>query len=226
MINYHPDDNLLTEYASGSLPVAIGLSVSAHLQMCPQCAKQTEQLNRLGGVILTTSKSEVVSSDCFAQLMTRIHQQDSKTQAQSTCAKAHLPYPDLAVDKLPKVVKKLLPADGKLTWKRVSSILKTAYLTVGQGDYEVALQKIRSGGEVIEHDHRGLEITLVLSGSFSDEHGVYSEGDFLVRNPGDIHRPTATKNEDCLCLSVMSAPVAITGLVGKLLNPFVAFKPA
>ncbi|RYZ78888.1 MAG: transcriptional regulator, partial [Moraxellaceae bacterium] len=99
-------------------------------------------------------------------------------------------------------------------------------LVTGQNQYEVAFQRITSGGKVIEHDHRGLEVTLVLHGSFSDEGGVYNEGDFLVRNPGDVHRPTATQNQDCLCLSVTEAPVSVTGFFGKFINPFLTIKPA
>jgi putative transcriptional regulator len=127
---------------------------------------------------------------------------------------------------VPKVIAKLLPRDGKLKWQRISSSLKTARLQTGQSQYEVAFQRISSGGKVVEHDHRGLEVTMVLCGSFSDEDGVYNQGDFLVRNPGEVHRPTATQNQDCLCISVVEAPVKVTGFFGKLVNPFLSFRPA
>lgn len=136
---------------------------------------------------------------------------------------AHNADPMLA--QLPKVIATLLSATPRLKWRRLSSSLKTARLTTGQNDYEVAFQRISSGGKVVEHDHGGLEVTLVLKGSFSDEDGIYSEGDFLVRNAGEVHRPTATLNQDCLCMSVVAAPVRVTGVLGRLLNPFLSFKP-
>jgi putative transcriptional regulator len=231
MIRYHPDDNLLTEYASGSLAWAVSLSVCAHLQFCPHCRKRVETLNKLGGAILTTSVVEKIEPQTFTQLMDRIRQQKNDSGksevAPSTSTRSQdLYHADPTLNNLPKVIAKLLPADGKLKWQRVSASLRRARLVAGQDKYEVAFQKISSGGTVVEHDHRGLEVTLLLHGSFSDENGVYSEGDFLVRNPGEVHRPTATQNQDCLCLSVSEGPVEVTGLLGKIINPFLGFKPA
>lgn len=231
MIKYHPDDNLLTEYASGSLAWAVSLSVCAHLQFCPHCRKRVETLNKLGGAILTTSVAEKIEPETFTQLMERIRQQknDSNESEQAEFASARhqeLYHSDPMLNRLPKIIAKLLPANGKLKWQRVSASLRRAHLVAGQDKYEVAFQKISSGGTVVEHGHRGMEVTLVLHGSFSDEDGVYNEGDFLVRNPGEVHRPTATQNQDCLCLSVSEAPVEVTGLLGKIINPFLSFKPA
>lgn len=229
MTNHHPDDNLLTEYASGSLAEALGLIICAHLQACPHCRKRVEDLNKLGATILTHSLAEAVKPHSFEQLMARIRTQ------QTEVVPVKLPKPqelhrsfvhDPMLKNLPKILRKLLPPDGKLKWERVSKGFKSARLVTGQQQFEVVFQKITSGNKVVEHDHRGLEVTLVLHGSFSDEDGVYSEGDFLVRTPGEIHRPTATQNQDCLCISVIEAPVKVTGLLGKFINPFLSFKPA
>lgn len=236
MIKYHPDDNLLIEYASGSLARAVSLSVCAHLQCCPHCRKRVETLNKLGGAILTTSLAEKVEPDTFTKLMERIHNQKNdsgkpettKLEAIKSDRIRHQDFhhSDPMFNRLPKIIAKLLHTNEKLKWQRLYGSLRRARLVAGQDKYEVAFQKISSGGTVVEHDHRGLEVTLVLHGSFSDENGVYSEGDFLVRNPGDVHRPTATLNQDCLCLLVTEAPVEVTGLFGKIINPFLGFKPA
>lgn len=228
MINHHPDDNLLTEYAAGSIEMAPGLIICAHVQICPHCRKRVEQLNKLGATILASSVAEAVDPENFTQLMQRIRKQPEEVPA-SVKGDVQL-HPAYAHDPLfkpiPKVIAKLLPHNGQLEWRRVSKGLKLARLVTGQSKYEVAFQRITSGSKVVEHDHRGTEITLVLCGSFSDEDGVYNEGDFLVRTPGEIHRPTATQNQDCLCISVVEAPVKVTGLFGKLVNPFLSFKPA
>jgi putative transcriptional regulator len=230
MITHHPDDNLLTEYSSGSLANALGVIVCAHLQTCPHCRKRVEQLNKLGAAILNQSVAEAVQPESFAQLMARIRNQNTENSTSDKKPASQELHPTYANDPLlkhlPKVIAKLLPRDGKLKWERVSGSLKTARLKTGQSQYEVAFQRISSGGKVVEHDHRGLELTMVLCGSFSDEDGVYNQGDFLVRNPGEVHRPTATQNQDCLCISVVEAPVKVTGLFGKLVNPFLSFKPA
>ena len=230
MITHHPDDNLLIEYSSGGLADALAMVVCAHVQICPHCRKRVEHLNTLGAAILNQSIAEMVQPQTFDQLMTRIRNQNIEGTVHSKLPKTVELHPvyanDPLLNHLPKVVSKLLPRDGKLKWERVSGALKTARLKTGQSQYEVAFQRISSGGKVIEHGHRGLEVTMVLCGSFSDEDGVYNQGDFLVRNSGEVHRPTATQNQDCLCLSVVEAPVQVTGFFGKLINPFLTFRPA
>jgi len=223
MIHYHPDDNLLAEYSGGSLALALSLSVCAHIQLCVDCRQKVASLNKIGGALLNLSAAEPSTPGNFEQLMQRIHQQPEVPAPRLAIAEHNV---DPMLTHLPKVITKLLPAGRKLKWQRVSSVLKTARLSTGQKDYEVAFQCISKGGKVVEHDHGGLEVTLVLKGSFSDAQGIYTEGDFLVRDAGEIHRPTATLNQDCLCLSVVAAPVRVTGFLGKLINPFLSFKPA
>lgn len=227
MINHHPDDNLLTEYTSGSLPWAVSLSVCAHIQLCPHCRERAANLSKIGGVLLNASVAEPCSASAFEQLMQRIHQAPEKSETpDSHLVSNRVIAKDTALQNIPKVIKKLLPANGKLKWRSVSTSLKMAKLITGQHDYEVALQHVASGGSIVEHDHGGMEITLVLKGSFSDDQGVYSEGDFLVRNSGEIHRPTATLHQDCLCFTVVAAPVRLTGFLGRIVNPFLSFNPA
>lgn len=135
-------------------------------------------------------------------------------------------YPKNTTNKLPAIVRKLLPSDKKLSWKRISSSLSESQLNTNQDKYKICFHKIKRGGRVIEHDHNGIEVTIVLNGSFSDEAGTYMPGDFIVQHPGNVHRPMATQNEDCLCLSLTDSPVKVTGLLGKVINPFLPFRPA
>jgi putative transcriptional regulator len=121
-------------------------------------------------------------------------------------------------------VQRLLPS-GKLDWRRLSPSLKVAPISVGEEQYELALHRIDAGGKAPAHDHLGKEITVVLTGSFSDEDGVYQPGDFLVREQGDTHRPFAARNQECICLSVLEAPINLTG-IKRVLNPFLSFTPS
>jgi putative transcriptional regulator len=236
MINHHPDDNFLAEYSSGSLAWALSISVRSHLELCSRCQQKVANLNKVGGALLSMSKPESCAAKGLDQALQRIQEfaepngVDTGTSVVKTKTQGSelisVYRQDPLLNRLPKIVQKLLPVSGKLKWQRVSSALKTARLVTGQDQYEVAFQCINRGGRVVEHGHRGLEVTLVLKGSFSDEKGVYSEGDFLVRNAGEVHRPTATQNQDCLCLSVLAAPVQVTGFLGALINPFLTIRPA
>ncbi|MBN8431359.1 cupin domain-containing protein [Microbulbifer salipaludis] len=243
MIHHHPDSNMMLEYASGSLSWAHSLVVSAHVQLCPKCAAQMKLLNGIGGTLLAASEPVTAApapEDSFARLMARIdeetgtssaepkpeEQQNEKRPANAAGTRSRKAKRDPIFAAVPPVVEKLLTTNPVLSWRRLSRGLKEARLTTGQNRHEVAFHRIAPGSKVAEHDHRGKEITMVLYGSFSDADGVYSTGDFLVREPGEVHRPTATQDQECLCLSVVEAPVALTGFWGKVINPFLSVRPS
>jgi putative transcriptional regulator len=82
------------------------------------------------------------------------------------------------------------------------------------------LLKLEAGRSVPHHGHHGLEMTLVLSGSFGDGHGVYRRGDLVVHDEDSEHQPCAVANQDCICLISQTAPVRLNGPVGWLIKRF------
>ena len=226
MINHHPDENLLLEYATGSLAWGVSLGVLAHIQMCQVCSHKLSHHQSLGGVLLNTSPQAPLSQGLLDSVLAKIQTSPSQVESVPEPETPTVVHTDPLLQTIPAIVRKLLPKTLPIKWNRVSADLKTAYLESGQNDVEVAFQRIGRGGRVVEHGHRGMEYTLVLAGSFSDESGAYVAGDFLVRRPGDVHRPTATLDQDCLCLSVVEAPVKITGWLGWFINPFLRIHPA
>lgn len=226
MNKHHPDDNLLAEYSAGSLAWALSLGVATHLHFCPECRARVASMNRIGAAMLNTCQPQSVDNNAFEQLMQRIKQDSASDRPEARPANKAKPNKDKMLNNLPALVSKLLPKDKPLRWRFVSPALRMARLQTGQNQYEVAFHRICAGGKVAEHGHKGLEVTVVLKGSFSDGDGVYTPGDFLVRQQGEVHRPTAAQNEDCLCFSIVEAPVQVTGLLGKLINPFLSIKPA
>jgi putative transcriptional regulator len=85
----------------------------------------------------------------------------------------------------------------------------------------VVLQKLTAGGKAPAHTHRGEETTVVLQGAFVDHKGVFNQWDFVVLDERDNHKPVALEGKDCITLSVLSAPVKLTGTFTRLLNPFI-----
>ena len=160
-----------------------------------------------------------VSAAFEAKVMAAIEQASSVDETPTVAAASNSP--------LPSCLSSLLPAGDtkQLDWKRLSTSLKVARLPAGDPKREIALHKIKPGGSVANHDHRGREVTVVLTGSFSDQNGLYLPGDFLVKEPGEAHRPMASEDTECICLSVMDAPVKFTGVVSRLINPFLRIKP-
>ncbi|MFT7558974.1 MAG: putative transcriptional regulator [Flavobacteriales bacterium] len=235
--NFHPDDAELFEYSAGSSSWAISIAIASHLHFCSKCKARVASLNELAGEYVGSQLGAPVADDTFAKTMAMISHHDSTSFpiAGSSIKSSSLgdsslvqhdssntDYPEY----LPKVLRKIMLKPRELHWKKISKSLQSTQLTTGQNHYEVCLHKIKRGGSVIEHDHNGAEVVVVLDGSFSDLGGTYNAGDYLVRGPGEPHRPTAAMNQDCICLSIAEAPVKLKGLLGLLMNPFLRIHPA
>lgn len=219
MITKCPETEMLLEYSAGSMQLAPSIAVTAHLNFCDACASTSKSLQDIGGHLLD-QHCEEISDELLDDIFSRIDEPES--QSQHSCKK-DVACQDAIANQLPPFVSGLLPRS--LKWRKLSPSLRAAPINVGERRYELALHKIDAGGKVPDHDHRGQEITVVLKGSFSDEDGVYQPGDFLVREPGESHRPMAAQNDDCICLSVLEAPIKLKGLK-SLLNPFLSFSPS
>ena len=224
MIKHHPSTTLLTDYTVGSLSVAPAVSVTTHLKYCQQCRDSVGSLKQLGGALLCEAEPAQVSNDLLSQTLDRLDADEGETTLAEGASEVHEFELSDELKGIPEYLVQFLPRNG-LNWRKLSSSVTVAPISVGETRYELALHKICAGGQTPVHDHNGVEYTVVLKGSFSDEDGMYNEGDFLTREPGDIHRPFASQHEDCICLSVLEAPIRLKGL-GRVLNPFMRFQPS
>lgn len=221
MANFHPSDNDLLEFSNGSCNLAVSISISVHLHFCPLCRHKVSELNSVGGHCMTQADKVEVDSDSFAATMQRIKSANTSAPAPTSLetleAKNTLGID--ALTSLPHVVKKLLPDTKHLSWSFITPTLKAIQLQSQTDGFEVQLHKLKKGGSIPEHDHQGKEVTVILEGSFSDDNGAYRVGDYVVMEPGQKHKPTATQDQDCICLSVVEAPVKLTGFWGYFVNP-------
>lgn len=222
MPHYHPDTSTLNDYAAGTLDISISIAVKAHLEMCPECRRQVQQLEHAGAYFFENNQS-TVSDTLLGKVMNKISNSGiESTQAYKNYQQQSSKAASYTNQGLPKVVQKLLgqPLD-KLNWRKLGKKLKFARVKTGDKRNELAMYHIFAGGKVPHHRHKSDEITLVLKGSFSDEDGVYEKGDFILRTVGEQHSIAATQNEDCLCLAVQEKPIAFTGFF-RLLNPLLS----
>ncbi|WP_111641043.1 ChrR family anti-sigma-E factor [Marinimicrobium alkaliphilum] len=220
MSHHHPDDMTLVEYSAGNLDLACALAVSVHLSMCGHCREQLRKLNTLGGSLLDSTQPASVEEGSFEALMAHI--ESSKCATADAVSSA----PDEQLPGYRNPLLKYLPTDrwDDLPWSKQTGDIAKYDLTdkLGLGDFEVVLQRIRAGAKVPTHRHQGTELTVIMQGGFSDENGVYHEGDFVSHDvgPEHIHTPRALENEDCICLTVVQAPIQFTKGWHRLLNPF------
>lgn len=220
MANYHPNAELLMQFAAGQLDNALGIMVACHIQQCPHCRNQVRTYERLGGELLESmwSKADeniIVSEDLLNRTVARLAEKDSLTMDKVASKTAS----DSAI---PKPLRRFIPKDlDDLPWYGFSSNIQQYDLNFGDDNQYVAkFYKIKAGKELPEHTHRGNEFTLVMRGAFSDEAGSYHSGDFILANEQTQHSPRAHNDMDCICFAVMDAPLKLTGFWGALINPF------
>jgi putative transcriptional regulator len=208
MINHHPADDILVEYSAGSVSTYLAICISVHLLYCKQCRESVGRMQSLGGVLLETMPDEPLSNALFNGIMDRIEHYQAEKPEQINGPLC--------------LLKTWLP-DGLngLSWRKQWLKLSEVVLETPQrGTWRLALQKIAAGGMAPLHGHHGREIIVVLQGGFSDESGVYEEGDFVIFDDNRRHRPQAFQNEDCICLTYLEAPVRLEGPVGKWIEKF------
>ncbi len=208
----HPQDELLAAHSAGSLTLSQALCVSVHLKHCPECTRKLQRLNLVGSELMQQLTPAPACDSLKEKLFERL---DSLSEDD-----IRVSAPDRA-SPVPRCLQQFV-RDGydKLSWQRVSLDIQRVELCRDSNGARVELLKIRPGGSSNTHTHLGDEYTVVLEGSFSDETGLYGEGDFVVRDRHDRHTPVATRDRECICLAVTEGPIQFTGLFSRLLNPF------
>ncbi len=209
--HFHPEDDVILEYSAGSLDPAVALCVSVHLEHCELCREKLNKMDQVGAMLFEQQEPVAVSEGLLDSIFDAIDE-TPKYSAGSVKVKAS------KTSDLPKSVAKLIHYDDdSLVWKNHGSRVRSADL-LQQGDLKAQLINIAKGSTIAEHGHKGREFTVILSGSFSDEDGVYREGDFICRKPGESHSPTATADKDCLCLIAVEAPLSFKNPLYEIYN--------
>jgi putative transcriptional regulator len=83
-------------------------------------------------------------------------------------------------------------------------------------DNRVYLLFVAPGMPAARHEHSGAEFCAVLKGTFRDEVGLFSAGDFAAADSDLNHLPVVEGDEACLCLFATEGRLKAQGLLGRL----------
>ncbi len=204
-ITHHTPDALLAAYAAGNLPQHYALVVAAHISLCLECRASYEAHQAAGGVILDSIVTEDVSNSLKSSVFDLL---DAPFELEPTYQRSGV-YPGPVMEAL----------KGKPPrWKSLGLGVRQNILT-SRREGSVRLLYIPPGQAVPDHSHNGLELTLVLQGSFSDETGKFGVGDLEVADQELEHTPIAGAGAPCICLAATDAPLRFTTLMPRLLQP-------
>lgn len=212
-ISHHFDDATLMAYSAGTLPQGMALLVACHLHWCPHCRERMHATDAVGGALLEQLPPSNLQADAFEQLLARLDEpeQELSTSAPEADSNQELPTP------LAQLLDK--PLD-ELPWKRIGYGVKQLDLHLN-GPGAARLLRISPGVSVPHHTHGGNELTLILKGSYNDELGRFCQGDVADLDGEVSHQPLVDTDEECICLIATDAPLKFSGLVGRLVQPFI-----
>lgn len=202
----HVPDEMLAAQAASALAYPFAVLIAAHVSWCDECRARLEAHQILGGVMLEGLAPAPLSAGARSRALAAL---DGRAAARARPA----PF-----DVFPGPIAEILGGRPP-RWRRIGPGTRQAILWRG-AEGSLRLLSIPPGQAVPDHGHRGLELTLVLSGSFSDEGGVFQAGDLEVADEGVEHMPTAGPEGPCVCAAATDAPLRFRSLIPRLAQPF------
>ena len=219
MPRFHVQEDLLLDYASGSLPMPVSLLVATHLTLCPDCRGAVTEFESIAGALLEDIDPIAMAADALEAALGELESAPVEIKAGGGPID---PGPGVTgAAPIPAGLSRLL--DGSIddiAWKRRARGIGEVEIPSDDERYSMALLRIEPGVAIPDHTHEGEELTLVLRGGFSDGVGNYGRGDVCHANPEITHAPVADSGAACVCLVVADGSVKLTGLVGRMFNPF------
>ena len=110
---------------------------------------------------------------------------------------------------------------SEISWRSLGLGASQFLIPIDDKSATARLIKIAAGTKVPSHSHQGPEMTLVLSGSFSDNTGHYTVGDLQEANEELTHQPHAGSLSNCICLAITDAPLRFNSLTARLTQPII-----
>lgn len=179
-----PDDSWFADYAAGAGPAAVRTLISAQTEINREAAERAALFDA------------IASHFAFAE-----------TDAVGAAAREldeHLRIPEQTPDPIyPSALAQLGFSSDRKPWRsHLGGVSARKIKRLCEPGVDARLFRFAPGAAIPRHDHGGEEMTLVLTGGFADEQGVYHRGDVAIGRAGDAHTPMGLPGEPCICFAV------------------------
>lgn len=213
-ISHHPDPEILLAYAAGALSEGVALAIACHASICRECRREIDRLDAVGGEIINEVTPAAVSDYALDRVLARLD--EAVPPGPMTP-----PLDPETRTLVPRPLQRYLGGSLRaLPWHRVGRMFEEVRLPLSERGVKATLMRIKPGQVMPRHSHGGLEHTLVLAGGYQDNGVAFHRGDYAELDSEHEHQPVADPDGECLCLVVLDAPVRLSGLMGRLINPF------
>ncbi|CAJ1770892.1 Anti-sigma-E factor ChrR [Aeromonas jandaei] len=222
MIKAHPTDPMLRAFAADELPLPLAVGLSAHCELCPDCAARLKAFEEelAQQYLASPAEPELVPSDevaldvGFDAMLADILAQPQPVAAPVIDLPRAQPA-ELEVAGHAYRLPRVLARYRSPKWRHIGAIRQQS-LPLDEMGARASLLHIDAGGRIPEHTHQGYELTLLLAGNIQDGDTLYQAGDFIWRDASHAHSPHTP--DGCLCYTVQDAPVQFTKGLSRLLN--------
>lgn len=219
MVRHHLDNVTLLRYASGDLDEAFSVIVASHIAMCETCRHAARDAEAIGGNLLDELDQAELSPTTFDILMQKLEQDENsiKIDPQPVSGKGHE-----AAD-VPIPLQRLIGSTlENIPWKRVAPGIRRHMIEPDRTSRSsLYMLEIAAGKAVPEHGHGGVEMTLVLSGAYRDQLGLFGPGDIADLDEDVEHQPKVEPGTPCICLVATEKPTRFKGFFSRMLQPLV-----
>lgn len=205
-ITHHIRSELLAAWVTGNLPAVFAVVVASHVALCEDCQAGAEAAQAIGGAMLERLPPADLSADALTRALAAL---DQPAPAPRIGAQA--------VGIFPAPLMQVLGGQPP-KWRMLGGGIRQQILMADR-DGSLRLLYIPPGRKAPEHGHRGLELTLVLQGSFSDSEGRFARGDVEDADGSVDHQPIAGAGDACICLAATDAPLRFHAMLPRLLQP-------
>ena len=222
MIKAHPTDPMLRAFAADELTLPLAVGLSAHCELCPECAARLKAFEEeLAQQYLAspaepklTSRDGMALDVGFDTMLADILAQPEPVAAPVIDLPRAQPA-ELEVAGHAYRLPRVLARYRSPKWRHIGAIRQQS-LPLDEMGARASLLHIDAGGRIPEHTHQGYELTLLLAGNIQDGDTLYQAGDFIWRDTSHAHSPHTP--DGCLCYTVQDAPVQFTKGLSRLLN--------
>jgi putative transcriptional regulator len=210
MSRHHPKPTTLADFAAGTLDEGRCLVVASHLAMCGECREFVATLEEAGGQMLAEIEPVALAEGAAARVLDRLVEPASQAA----------PRKPAAVPVWQSEQKTLLGYELG-PWRWIAPGLHHRVVKVTDSDSRVFMLKAAPGVKLPDHSHTGVELTCVLSGAFIHEGGRFAAGDCDDADQDIGHRPIIDGDEECICVIAMQGELKLSGIFGRLMQPFI-----
>lgn len=221
IINHHLDEATIVSLAAGSLPAPFAVVAEAHLSMCRTCQARKRKAEAIGGVLLEDAAPVGLSDGALNNMLERLEAERrmgaalyvSDAPEEPKCRDALVPAP----------IRPLLDVPlSDITWKRAGLGVGVHKIDIGDdSDGMLYMVKVEAGRTLPTHGHGGNEVTLVLSGSYTDRFGQFARGDIADLDCDVEHQPVVDPGDECICVVASEAPARFKQVLPRLFQSLV-----